>query len=169
MARGRHAAAAAKRRAESAEQQLDRLMPQLVDAKRIAAQNRSTAYVANKRSRDVLGNNTAWMNPTVADAIAVLPEGSCDDLITAFGYDRDERRLLSKRGSASDAMREYHEEQVLSLTRIDPIGMTLAERRRIVANCEAFTGRPLTRNALVIHPKGRAHTKLSDEFDQAAS
>lgn len=46
MARGKHAAAAAKRRAESAEEQLDRLLPQLVDAKRVARQYRSEADAA---------------------------------------------------------------------------------------------------------------------------
>lgn len=43
MTRGKYGSAAAKRRAESAEDQLDRLLPQLVDAKRLAARYRSEA------------------------------------------------------------------------------------------------------------------------------
>jgi hypothetical protein len=43
MTRGKHAASANKRRAESAEEQLDRLIPQLTDAKRTAARYKSEA------------------------------------------------------------------------------------------------------------------------------
>jgi hypothetical protein len=43
MARGKHAASASLRRAQSAEDQLDRLLPQLIEAKRVAKQNKSEA------------------------------------------------------------------------------------------------------------------------------
>jgi len=46
MARGKYSSAAAKRRAESAEQQLDRLLPQLVDMKRQAGRYESEAAAA---------------------------------------------------------------------------------------------------------------------------
>ena len=46
MTRGKHGRAAAQRRAESAEDQLDRLIPELTDAKRTAARYRSEAESA---------------------------------------------------------------------------------------------------------------------------
>jgi hypothetical protein len=46
MTRGKHAASAAKRRAEAAYEELDRLHPQLVDAKRLAARYKSEAESA---------------------------------------------------------------------------------------------------------------------------
>lgn len=53
MARGRHAASAAKRRAESAEDQLDRLLPKLVEAERTAKRYRSEAERATALSAEL--------------------------------------------------------------------------------------------------------------------
>ena len=46
MARGKYAASAAKRRAESAEEQLDRLLPKLVDTERLLKRYKSEAEAA---------------------------------------------------------------------------------------------------------------------------
>ena len=53
MTRGKHGAAAAKRRAESAEEQLDRLLPKLVDAERQLKMCRSEAEAAPTLRREL--------------------------------------------------------------------------------------------------------------------
>lgn len=54
MARGRHAASAAKRRAESAEEQLDRLLPKLVEAQQTAKRYRSEAEATTMLRRQIV-------------------------------------------------------------------------------------------------------------------
>lgn len=73
MARGKHGRAAAQRRAQSAEEQLDRLLPQLTDAKRTATRFKAEAESAIAlraelaKLRDTVGVPVAEHEQVVAD------------------------------------------------------------------------------------------------------
>lgn len=110
MARGRYGKAAAQRRAQSAEDQLDRLLPELVEAKRLAGRYRSEAEQAPvlraelARLRDVVGVPVAEHDATVSDLqrrhreeIAEL-ENACCRLFSEFArwvVVEDESKFIS--------------------------------------------------------------------------
>lgn len=71
MARGKHAASAARRRAESAQEQLDRLMPRLVDAERTVKKYRSEAEAA-PALRARIAELTAQVGMPVAEHEALM-------------------------------------------------------------------------------------------------
>lgn len=85
MARGKHAASAAKRRAESAEEQLDRLFPQLTDAKRTAARYRSEAEqaaVLRRQLAELRDQVGIPVDQHVAELEAVRVE--CQEVLDAY-------------------------------------------------------------------------------------
>lgn len=93
MARGRYAASAAKRRAESAEEQLDRLLPQLVDAQRQAKRYKSEAEAAVTLRRQ-LANVKERNGIPVEDHLAALRNGEQQMEEVLAAYDDAVQKVL---------------------------------------------------------------------------
>lgn len=100
MTRGKHAASAAKRRAETAEAQLDRLMPELVDAKRTAARYRSEAEAAPalRRALAELRETTGVPMPQHLQEVAELKADHDNRIAEITDALVDLFDLLSERG-----------------------------------------------------------------------